>query len=69
MIQDDWYLKPDSLLNMINKMEHNKQCLDLEWKCPGRRGPSPIPLNSHQPDHELSDYKYFYLINLFIYCH
>ncbi|XP_008547520.1 uncharacterized protein LOC103571217 [Microplitis demolitor] len=55
--KDDWYLKPDSLLNMINKMEHNKQCLDLEWKCPGRRGPSPIPLNSHQPDHELSDYK------------
>ncbi|XP_034950961.1 PAXIP1-associated glutamate-rich protein 1 [Chelonus insularis] len=54
--KDEWSPKPEDLINLIDRLECNKQCLELEWKCPGRRGPSPVLLNNHQPD-DIPEYK------------
>lgn len=44
-------------MNLIEGMEANNRILEIEWKCPGRRGLSPAPLSNHQQDPNLQDYK------------
>ncbi|XP_063988134.1 uncharacterized protein Pa1 [Diachasmimorpha longicaudata] len=51
-----WSLESEDIFVMIESLECNNQCLELEWKCPGRRGPSPEPLNNHQQTHHLPQF-------------
>lgn len=55
--QGEWVFKPDEIITLIEGLDANNRILELEWKCPGRRGPSPVPSNNHQQDHNLQDYK------------
>lgn len=49
-LKEGWLLKPDDIVNVINKLECNNHILELEWKCPGRRPLSPVQSNNQQ-DH------------------
>ncbi|XP_015119653.1 uncharacterized protein LOC107042914 [Diachasma alloeum] len=51
-----WSLDSEDILVMIDSLECNNQCLKLEWKCPGRRGPSPELLINHQQAHHLPQF-------------
>ncbi|XP_033222151.1 PAXIP1-associated glutamate-rich protein 1 [Belonocnema kinseyi] len=53
----EWVFKSDEIITLIEGLDTNNRILELEWKCPGRRGPSPVPSNNHQQDHNLQDYK------------
>ncbi|KAL7292488.1 hypothetical protein TKK_0014064 [Trichogramma kaykai] len=47
--KNEWIPKPDDLLALIDEMENNNRVLKLEWKCPGKRAPSPVTtINNHQ---------------------
>lgn len=50
-------LKSEDILSLIDGLEANNRVLELEWKCPGRRGPSPIPSCNRQQEHGLQEYK------------
>ncbi|XP_066601327.1 PAXIP1-associated glutamate-rich protein 1 isoform X2 [Prorops nasuta] len=54
--KNEWTIKPEDLMLLIDSMEANKGLLNLEWKCPGRRGPSPVP-SDNQQDHSMQEYK------------
>ncbi|XP_046735447.1 uncharacterized protein LOC124404950 [Diprion similis] len=54
---NEWTLQPESIMTLIEGLEANHHVLELEWKCPGRRGPSPVPTNNRQQDHTSQDYK------------
>lgn len=56
-LKGEWIFKPDDIMNLIEGMEANNRILEIEWKCPGRRGLSPAPLSNHQQDPNLQDYK------------
>jgi len=45
------------MLSLIEGLEVNNCILELEWKCPGRRGPSPVPSNNLQQELESPEYK------------
>lgn len=55
--KNEWTLKPEDILSLIEALEANNRVLELEWKCPGRRGPSPVPSNNRQQDHGSQEYK------------
>jgi len=55
--KEGWSLKPDDIVALIGGLECNNRCLELEWKCPGRRGPSPTPANNQMQDHGMQEYK------------
>ncbi|XP_006607237.1 PAXIP1-associated glutamate-rich protein 1 isoform X2 [Apis laboriosa] len=55
--KNEWTLKPDDILTLIEALETNNRVSELEWKCPGRRGPSPIPSNNRQQDNGSQEYK------------
>ncbi|XP_015591962.1 PAXIP1-associated glutamate-rich protein 1 [Cephus cinctus] len=55
--KNGWILKPNDIVALIEGLEANGRILELEWKCPGRRGPSPVPSNNHQQDHGMQEYK------------
>ena len=42
--------KAEDIVNLIEGLESNNRVLELEWKCPGRREPSPVTTNNHQQD-------------------
>ncbi|KAK0073628.1 hypothetical protein PV326_013224 [Microctonus aethiopoides] len=54
--KNDWTLASGTIMTLIERLECSKQCLNLEWRCPGRRGPSPIPSQSNQSDYNLMEY-------------
>ncbi|XP_020277885.1 PAXIP1-associated glutamate-rich protein 1 [Pseudomyrmex gracilis] len=53
----EWNIKPEDIVSLIEGLEANNRVLELEWKCPGRRGPSPIPSNNRQQEHGSQEYK------------
>ncbi|KAK2585407.1 hypothetical protein KPH14_010079 [Odynerus spinipes] len=55
--KSEWMLKSEDILSLIDGLEANNRILELEWKCPGRRGPSPIPSYNRQQDHGSQEYK------------
>lgn len=55
--KSDWMLRPDEILSLIQALETSNKILELEWKCPGRRGPSPLPSNNRQQDNCSQEYK------------
>ncbi|XP_003692612.1 PAXIP1-associated glutamate-rich protein 1 [Apis florea] len=55
--KNEWTLKPDDILTLIEALEANNRTSELEWKCPGRRGPSPVPSNNRQQDNGSQEYK------------
>lgn len=55
--KNEWNLKPDDILTLIEALEANNRVSELEWKCPGRRGPSPVPSNNRQQDNGSQEYK------------
>lgn len=55
--KSEWMLKSEDILSLIDGLEANNRILELEWKCPGRRGPSPIPSCNRQQDHGSQEYK------------
>ncbi|KAI4496121.1 hypothetical protein M0802_007988 [Mischocyttarus mexicanus] len=52
----EWTLKSEDILSLIDGLESNR-LLELEWKCPGRRGPSPTPSSNRQQEHGSQEYK------------
>ncbi|CAD1478278.1 unnamed protein product, partial [Heterotrigona itama] len=54
---NEWTLKPNDILTLTEALEANNRTLELEWKCPGRRGPSPVPTNIRQQDNGSQEYK------------
>ncbi|KAJ8668079.1 hypothetical protein QAD02_009742 [Eretmocerus hayati] len=48
-----WIHKPEDIVTLIEGLEKNNRVLELEWKCPGRREPSPVTTPNHEED--LSD--------------
>ncbi|KAL6253722.1 PAXIP1-associated glutamate-rich protein 1 [Pogonomyrmex barbatus] len=52
----EWNIKAENIVSLIESLEVNR-ILELEWKCPGRRGPSPIPSNNLQQELESPEYK------------
>ncbi|KAH0953318.1 hypothetical protein HN011_002668 [Eciton burchellii] len=56
-VKHEWNMKAEDVLSLIEGLEVNNRVLDLEWKCPGRRGPSPIPSNNRQQEHSSQEYK------------
>lgn len=48
--QTGWEHRPEDILSLIEKLESQNQVIELEWKCPGRRERSPIPVNNHEQD-------------------
>ncbi|XP_017888811.1 PAXIP1-associated glutamate-rich protein 1 [Ceratina calcarata] len=55
--KNEWTLKPDDILTLIEALEANNKVLELEWKCPGKRGASPILSNNRQQDNGSQEYK------------
>lgn len=55
--KNEWNLKPDDILTLIEALETNNKVLELDWKCPGKRGPSPILSNNRQQDNGSQEYK------------
>ncbi|XP_076756580.1 PTIP binding protein Pa1 [Xylocopa sonorina] len=55
--KNEWTLKPDDILTLIETLEANGKVLELEWKCPGRRGPSPLLSNNRQQENGAQEYK------------
>ncbi|XP_076232561.1 PTIP binding protein Pa1 [Calliopsis andreniformis] len=55
--KSEWTLKPEDVLTLIEALEAKNRNLELEWKCPGRRGPSPILSNNRQQDSSSQEYK------------
>ncbi|EZA59522.1 hypothetical protein DMN91_010704 [Ooceraea biroi] len=53
----EWNMKAEDILSLIEGLETNNRVLELEWKCPGRRGPSPIPSNNRQQELGSQEYK------------
>lgn len=58
-VKGEWILKAEDLVATIEGLESNNKVLELEWKCPGRRGPSPVPTNNHQQE-ILQELKYVF---------
>lgn len=56
-VKNEWTFKSEDILSLIEALEANNRVLELEWKCPGRRGPSPVPSNNRQQDHGSQEYK------------
>ncbi|XP_014211699.1 PAXIP1-associated glutamate-rich protein 1-like [Copidosoma floridanum] len=54
--KNGWMPKPEDIVSLIESLERNNRVLELEWRCPGRREPSPVTVNNHQQD-LLNDYK------------
>ncbi|KAK0177897.1 hypothetical protein PV328_001898 [Microctonus aethiopoides] len=54
--KNDWTLASGTIMTLIERLECSKQCLNLEWRCPEKRGPSPIPSQSNQSDYNLMEY-------------
>ncbi|XP_011306371.1 uncharacterized protein Pa1 [Fopius arisanus] len=54
--KEEWSLEPGDVLLMIDSLNCNNYCVELEWKSPGRRDQSPEPLNNHQPSHHLPQF-------------
>ncbi|KAL0107685.1 hypothetical protein PUN28_014767 [Cardiocondyla obscurior] len=53
-----WNIKAEDIVSLIEELEvNNCVLLDLEWKCPGRRGPSPVPSNNLQQELKSPEYK------------
>ncbi|KYN06311.1 hypothetical protein ALC62_02746, partial [Cyphomyrmex costatus] len=52
-----WNIKGEEIVLLIEGLEENNCVLELEWKCPGRRGPSPVPSNNLQQELESPEYK------------
>ncbi|TGZ38628.1 putative serine/threonine-protein kinase haspin-like protein [Temnothorax longispinosus] len=52
-----WNIKAEDIVSLIEGLEVNNCVLELEWKCPGRRGPSPVPSNNLQQELESPEYK------------
>lgn len=55
--KNEWTLKSDDILTLIEALEANNRVLELEWKCPGRRGPSPVLSNNRKQDNGSQEYK------------
>ena len=55
--KNEWALKPGDVLTLIESLEVKNRVLELEWKCPGRRGPSPILSSNRQQDSGSQEYK------------
>ncbi|XP_060829897.1 PAXIP1-associated glutamate-rich protein 1 [Bombus pascuorum] len=55
--KNEWTLKPDDVLTLIEALEANNRALELDWRCPGRRGPSPVPSSNRQQDNDSQEYK------------
>nr|XP_034184808.1 PAXIP1-associated glutamate-rich protein 1 [Osmia lignaria]XP_034184809.1 PAXIP1-associated glutamate-rich protein 1 [Osmia lignaria]XP_034184810.1 PAXIP1-associated glutamate-rich protein 1 [Osmia lignaria] len=55
--KNEWTLKSDDILTLIEALETNNRILELEWKCPGRRGPSPVLSNNRKQDNGSQEYK------------
>ncbi|CAL1678920.1 unnamed protein product [Lasius platythorax] len=53
----EWNIKAEDIVSLIEGLEANNRVLELEWKCPGRRGPSPVPSNNRQQEHGSQEYK------------
>ncbi|XP_032676603.1 PAXIP1-associated glutamate-rich protein 1 [Odontomachus brunneus] len=53
----EWNIKAEDILSLIEGLDTNNRVLELEWKCPGRRGPSPLPSNNRQQEHGSQEYK------------
>ncbi|XP_014476529.1 PREDICTED: PAXIP1-associated glutamate-rich protein 1 isoform X2 [Dinoponera quadriceps] len=53
----EWNIKAEDILALIEGLDANNRILELEWKCPGRRGPSPQPSNNRQQEHGSQEYK------------
>lgn len=56
-MQHEWNIKPEDIVSLIEGLEANNRVLELEWKCLGRRGPSPVPSNNRQQEHGSQEYK------------
>lgn len=56
-VQHEWNIKAEDIVSLIEGLEANNRVLELEWKCPGRRGPSPVPSNNRQQEHGSQEYK------------
>lgn len=56
-MQHEWNIKPEDIVSLIEGLEANNRVLELEWKCPGRRGPSPVLSNNRQQEHGSQEYK------------
>ncbi|CAG9575341.1 unnamed protein product [Danaus chrysippus] len=49
-IGNNWMPEPAELEELYKNIEKSGT-LNLEWKCPGRRAPSPVPVSKeHQPE-------------------
>ncbi|XP_029176143.1 PAXIP1-associated glutamate-rich protein 1 [Nylanderia fulva] len=56
-VKHEWNLKAEDIVSLIEGLEANNRVLELEWKCPGRRGPSPVPSNNRLQEHGSQEYK------------
>ncbi|XP_011495410.1 PREDICTED: PAXIP1-associated glutamate-rich protein 1 [Ceratosolen solmsi marchali] len=54
--KNGWIHSAEDIVSLIEGLENNDRVLELEWKCPGRREPSPVTMNNHQQD-LLNEYK------------
>jgi len=54
--KNGWIHKSEDIVSLIEDLERSNRVLELEWRCPGRREPSPVTVNNHQQD-LLNDFK------------